>query len=414
MNNPLDTAVSQFKKAASIGGVSEDLIERLIHIDRCIEVSIPVIMDDGTQKIFTGFRSQHNNARGPYKGGIRYHAQVSLPEVQALSFWMTFKNAVIGVPFGGGKGGVIVDPKTLSQGELERLSRTYVRRLYPVLGPTVDVPAPDVNTNGKIMAWMVDEYEKCVGVQARATFTGKPIEEGGSQGREEATGFGGSVVFRAIRENTIVDLPDSVSVAIQGFGNVASHFAKEARDEQVRIVAVSDSKGGIYNKEGLDIDAVEEYKRIQGTLAGFPDAKMIHNDELIRLPVDVLVPAALENVLTHENAGAVQARLIVELANGPTTIEADQLFADRGIVVIPDILANSGGVATSYFEWYQNMHNEIWSKKDVLEKLSKLMRDATDRVIDASKKHTTTLRNAAYIVAAESITQAIEQEGVLS
>ncbi|HLC45158.1 MAG TPA: Glu/Leu/Phe/Val dehydrogenase, partial [Patescibacteria group bacterium] len=251
MNNPFETAIAQLDQAARITPLDPKKLEQLKHSDRYTEVSIPVDMDDGSQKIFTGFRSQHNNARGPYKGGIRYHEQVSLDEVKALSFWMSFKNAVVNVPFGGGKGGVIVNPKKLSPGELERLSRGYIRKMYPILGPQLDVPAPDVNTNGQIMWWMLDEYQKITGSSSLATFTGKPIEHGGSQGREEATGFGGSVVLRETLRAELIKLPKEKTVAIQGFGNVATFFAESARSLGLKIVAVSDSKGGIYQPDGL-------------------------------------------------------------------------------------------------------------------------------------------------------------------
>jgi glutamate dehydrogenase/leucine dehydrogenase len=405
MHDPFVTAVTQLEKAAALADLPHDLVERLKRIDRYIEVSIPVLMDDGSERIFTGFRSQHNNVRGPYKGGIRYHQQVDLSEVKALSFWMTFKNAVVGVPFGGGKGGVIVDPKTLSEGELERLSRGYVRALFPNIGSTIDVPAPDVNTNGRIMAWMVDEYEKLAGHPARATFTGKPIPEGGSEGREEATGFGGVAVFNCLRQRGALALPDHVTLAIQGFGNVATHFADTVGDARTTVVAVSDSKGGVYNRDGLDVRAAESYKKEKGSLAGFPNATTISNEELLALPIDVLVPAALENVLTEENADRVQAKAVFELANGPTTTEADEIFERKGIIVIPDILANSGGVATSYFEWYQNMHEERWTKDQVLTKLTTQMEDAAGAVADLQIRYSTTFRSAAYILAAHRIAE---------
>ncbi len=404
MTNPFETAKSQLMQAAKIAKLDEDKIEQLLATDRCVEVSIPVKMDNGKQKIFTGFRSQHNNARGPYKGGIRYHQDVNLDEVRALSFWMSFKNAVVNVPFGGGKGGIIVNPKELSAGELERLSRGFVQKIYPLIGPEVDVPAPDVNTNGQIMEWMVDEYKNLTGhPKALATFTGKPLGKGGSEGRAEATGFGGVYVFEEAVKNSLGGVVKGNTMALQGFGNVSSFFAQAAQKLGFKVVALSDSKGGIVNLEGLDLDAVAEHKKQTGSLKDFAGAKNITNSELLELPVDVLVPGALENVLTADNADKVKAKLIVEMANGPTTPEADAIFAKKNIPVIPDILANSGGVCVSYYEWYQNMNNEVWSKEDVLEKLSKQIKQAFVDVYELQKKYNTTFRTGAYILAAERI-----------
>jgi glutamate dehydrogenase/leucine dehydrogenase len=410
--NPFQTALSQLDNAAKVAGTDINFIESLKYPHRYIEVTIPLKMDDGTQKIFQGFRSQHNNARGAYKGGIRFHPQVNLDEVRALSFWMTFKNAVVNVPFGGGKGGIIVDPKQLSEGELERLSRGYVQKIYRDIGPEFDVPAPDVNTNGKIMGWMLDEYEKITGTKAPGTFTGKSVENGGSQGRTEATGFGGGYVLREVLKAGVVDLggaqggADNKTVAIQGFGNVATYFAESAKDLGLKIVALSDSKGGVYSEAGIDVAAAEAHKKSTGALRGLAGTTEITNEALLELPVGVLVPAALENVLSAENASRIQAKLILELANGPTTQEADIVFEQKGIVAIPDILANSGGVATSYFEWYQNMHNEKWTKEDVLKKLDDLMVAAWNGVHEAKTKYNTSYRNAAYIVAIERIKEA--------
>lgn len=408
MPNPFQNATTQLDQAAVLGKFNQNYIERLKHMDRYVQISIPVLMDDGSQKIFTGFRSQHNNARGPYKGGIRFHSDVNLDEVRALSFWMSFKTAVIDVPFGGGKGGVIVDPKQLSEAELERLSRGFVQKLYRLLGPEVDVPAPDVNTNGKIMGWMLDEYEQLTGSKAPATFTGKLIEHGGSQGRTEATGFGGGYILREFLAAS-ASYEQPVTIAIQGFGNVASHLAEAVKGLGCKIVALSDSKGGIYNKEGFDIAKVEAYKKTTGMLKDFPGSSYITNQELFELPVTVLVPAALESVLTIDNAAKVQAKVILEMANGPTTPEADVIFAQRGITVIPDILANSGGVATSYFEWYQNMHNENWTKDQVLQKLDTQMTQAFSSVDQTRKEYNTTYRTAAYILATKRIIEAIQK-----
>jgi glutamate dehydrogenase/leucine dehydrogenase len=405
--NPFETAKQQLEAAAKIANLDSNKVEQLKSPDRYVEVSIPVMMDNGQQKIFIGFRSQHNNARGPYKGGIRYHQDVNLDEVRALSFWMSFKNAVVNVPFGGGKGGIIVNPKELSSSELEKLSRGYAKKLYPVFGPEMDVPAPDVNTNGQIMGFMLDEYQKITGSKSQATFTGKSLDNGGSQGREEATGFGGVYVFEEVVNKKIVDLPAGSKIAIQGFGNVATFFAQASEKLGYKVVALSDSKGGIYSPEGLDFEKVLAHKKATGSLIGFTGAKDISNSELLELPVDVLVPAALENVLTKDNAEKIQAKLIMEMANGPTTPEADEIFTRKNIVVIPDILANSGGVCTSYFEWYQNMKQEVWDKGQVLDKLSKQIKQAFADVHERQKKHSTTFRSAAYILAAERIIEAM-------
>ena len=402
MQNPWETAVKQLEEAAQIAGFDKNKIERLKQPDRYVEVSIPIIMDSGEQRIFKGFRSQHNNARGPYKGGIRYHQNVDLDEVRALSFWMSFKNAVIDVPFGGGKGGVIVNPKELSQTELEKLSRGWVQKMYRILGPQVDVPAPDVNTNGQIMEWMVSEYKKLTNdPKSEAVFTGKPLGKGGSEGREEATGFGGYYVFEEAAKK--LGVPAGARIAVQGFGNVATFFAKLAEERGYKIVALSDSKGGILNMDGLGFEKVLAYKKQTGALNGFPGSKSISNEELLELDVDVLAPAALENVLTGDNAARVKAKVIVELANGPTTKEADKIFQEKNISVIPDILANSGGVCVSYYEWYQNMYPEKWSKEQVLQKLEKQIQKAFDEVLSVKEKYNTTFRNAAYIVAAQRI-----------
>lgn len=408
MNNPFETAKSQLETAAKIAQLDFEKIEQLKIVDRYVEVSIPVKMDNGKQKIFTGFRSQHNNARGPYKGGIRYHKDVNLDEVRALSFWMSFKNAVVNVPFGGGKGGIIVDPKQLSTGELERLSRGYVKKLYPVFGPEFDVPAPDVNTTGQIMGWMLDEYQKITKNTSNATFTGKALDNGGSEGREEATGFGGVYVFEEVIKSKVVDLPTGASIAIQGFGNVATFFAQAVIKLGYKVVALSDSKGGIYKPQGLDYYGVLAHKQTTGALKDFEGSKNISNQELLELPVEILVPAALENVLTAENAEKIKAKLIIEMANGPTTPEADAVFEKNGVVVIPDILANSGGVCASYFEWYQNMKQETWDKQQVLEKLSKQIKQAFADVLQRRNKYATSFRSAAYILAAERIIEAMK------
>ena len=404
MYNPFQSALEQLKRAANAEHFDPEFLEGLSLPQREVVVSIPVLMDDGTTHFFEGYRVQHNNARGPYKGGIRFHPETNLDEVRALALWMSMKTALSDLPMGGGKGGVTVDPKKLSQGELERLSRGFVRALYPILGPDTDVPAPDVNTTPQIMAWMVDEYAKLTGDTSGATFTGKPIEHGGSEGRGQATGLGGFYVFDALREK--VGLPEVVTVAIQGMGNVGGHAAEVFVAHGHKVVAMSDSKGGIYREAGLNPKEVEAYKKEHGSLALFPDAEQITNAQLLLLPVDVLVPAALENQITDKNAAQVQAKLVLELANGPTTPEADDILHSRGISVVPDILANSGGVIVSTFEWQQNRANEHWSEEEVLRKLKEVLEVQTSIVWEKALALGVSLRTAAFVVALERIATA--------
>ncbi len=406
--NPFESALQQLENAANILKLNQDILLQLQKPQRTISVSIPVKMDDGKIKVFEGFRVQYNNARGPYKGGLRYHPQVDMDEVKALAFWMSIKNAVVGVPFGGGKGGIAVDPKQLSPGELERLSRKFIDLIYRNIGPQIDVPAPDVNTTPEIMGWMVDEYGKLVGHVVPAVITGKPLDQGGSEGREEATGFGGVEVLKAAAVE--LKLPTGASVAIQGFGNVGAHFAALAEAAGFKIVAVSDSKGGIYNPEGLNVEQVKKFKTETGSLKGLAGAAEITNEALLELPVDVLVPSALENQIHEENAPKIQAKLIVEMANGPTTPGADIILKQRGVWVIPDVLANSGGVATSYLEWVQNLEESHWTREEVLGKLTKYMIDAWQNVLAIMKKHDTDFRNAAFILAINRIAQAMQEK----
>ena len=405
MKNPFENALSQIDRAVAVQGFDDDFLARLRDAEREVRISIPVLMDSGHTKMFEGYRVQHNSARGPYKGGIRFHPQTEINEVRALALWMTMKTAVVNLPMGGGKGGVTVDPKTLSVGELERLSRGWVRMLAPIIGPHSDVPAPDVNTTPQIMAWMVDEYEKITGDKTRATFTGKPLNCGGSEGRGEATGRGGWFVFDVLRK--FVGLEKKCDVVVQGMGNVGGNAARIFRENGACIIAMSDSRGGVYDAGGLDPAAVEAYKKGRGSLDGFP-ARTISNAELLELECDVLVPAALENQITAENAPRIKARMVLELANGPTTPEADDILLAKGIMVVPDILANAGGVAVSTFEWEQNLKNERWGEKEVVEKLrTQLSPEALNVHARADLLHTD-LRRAAFIVALERIRKVIK------
>lgn len=419
----LDTAHKVLKKSKNTLKNVDQKVAVLRQPKRQINVTIPVVMDNGEQKIFQGYRVQFNNARGPYKGGIRYHHNVSLDEVKALSFWMAMKCAVADLPLGGGKGGIIVDPKTLSTGELERLSRGYGKAIADVVGSDKDVPAPDVNTNGKIMKWLLEEYLKTVQKKdqkkERATYTGKLIVDGGSEGREEATGLGGLFVLQAIVKK--LKLKGKLTAAVQGFGNVGYNVAKFLGEAGITVVAVSDSKGGIYVADGINPALTLECKKKNGPPAGglagcycsgsvcdLNKGKQVTNEALLELPVDILVPAALENALTKENAGKVKAKVVLEMANGPTTPEADAILYKKGIPVIPDILSNSGGVTVSAFEWEQNLKGQHWTKAQVNKKLAKKMAAAAHAVWDASVTHKTDLRTAAFVVALERILTAMK------
>lgn len=401
MNNPFENALAQLSRATAVQAFPESFLAQLRKPEREIVVSIPVKMDDGSIRVFEGYRVEHNSARGPYKGGIRYHQDTEINEVRALALWMTMKTAVADIPMGGGKGGITVNPKELSKPELERLSRGWVKMMHRNIGPRVDVPAPDVNTTPEIMSWMVDEYAKLSGDTTGATFTGKPLDQGGSEGRGAATGQGGFDVFLPLQK--AYGLPDQVTVAIQGMGNVGGHAARIFHAHGHKVIAMSDSKGGLINENGLDPAEVEAYKQSHGSLMGFPNARQISNPELLLLPCDVLIPAALENQLTQQNALHVQAKMILELANGPTTPEADDILFGRGIVVVPDILANAGGVTVSTFEWEQNLKDEHWTEADVLEKLNLILSKQAMEIYEKARQLNTDLRRAAFIIALERL-----------
>lgn len=419
MHNPWENAVQQLEQAAKLGNFDVDMVEKLKHPDRYIETDIPVKMDNGTLRFFKAFRSQHNNWRGPYKGGIRFHVEVNLDEVRALSFWMTMKNAVIDVPFGGGKGGVVVDPKTLSVTEMENLSKGFVAKMFPVLGPEVDVPAPDVNTGSREMDWMVKEFERISNLKFKvsnfkACFTGKSVGKGGSEGRTEATGFGGAWVLEEYISNFKFHPPvggpnfkSEASLAIQGFGNVGQYFALKAQELGFKIVAIADSSVCVVRHAGIDVKQAVAYKNQTGRLTGLEGTDAHEPETVFSLPVDVLVPAALENAITEQVAPTVKAKVVLELANGPVTPGADKILAKMGVDVIPDILANSGGVATSYFEWEQNMQGQQWSRDEVLAKLEKKITLASKRVFALSKDKACNLRESAYLLALERLSQAI-------
>ena len=390
--------------------LSDKEMKLLLTPNKVIQEELEVKMDSGEMKKFQAFRVQYNRARGPTKGGIRYHPNVSLGEVKSLAFWMAVKCAVVDIPYGGAKGGIIVNPKELSQKELERLSRAFIRAIYKDIGPMKDIPAPDVYTNSQIMAWMLDEYEKLTGEHAPGVITGKPLELGGSKGRSFATSQGGAYVLREFAKIKGLQ-PEETTVAVQGFGNAGSFIAKILDEWGYKIVAVSDSKGGIYNKNGLNIKALEHHKEKTGSVKGF--AVDISNKELLELDVDVLVPAALENQITSQNADKIKAKVILELANGPVTPEADELLAKKKIAVLPDVLANAGGVTVSYFEWVQNLYGYYWEEAEILEKLEKIMVKSSREVFDSASKHNTTMRTGAYILALNKILAAERLRGNL-
>ena len=379
--------------------------------ERTLEVSIPLKMDDGSTKVFTGYRSQHSTVLGPAKGGVRYHQNVSLDEVKTLAFWMTCKCAVAGLPYGGGKGGIIVDPKTLSKRELEALTRAYIDRIAMIIGEKKDIPAPDMNTNAQIMGWMMDEYSKITGQFEPGFITGKAICVGGSLGRTAATGRG--VVTAALEALKLKGIaPQDATAAVQGFGNVGSWTAKLFNEEGVKVVAVSDVKGAIYNADGLDCNDVEKFAQANGSVVGYPGAKVITNAELLALEVTILSPCAMELQITKDNAANVKAQIVAEGANGPTTPEADEILSAKGVFVVPDILANGGGVTVSYFEWVQNLYRYFWSEEEVVEKQIVMMRNAFKNVYAAAEKYSVNMRVAAYIVALSSLDEAMKVRGM--
>ena len=409
--NPFEIARKQVKTACDRLNADPAVYEILKNPQRALEVSFPVKLDDGTVKTFTGYRSQHNNAVGPYKGGVRFHPNVNFDEVKALSIWMTIKCCVAGIPYGGGKGGVTLDPRDYSEAELERISRAYAEAISPLIGEKIDIPAPDVNTNGKIMSWMVDAYENIVKKSAPGVFTGKPVEFGGSLARTEATGYG--VNFAAVQalEKLGKDVKGA-TYAIQGFGNVGYHTGYYAHKAGAKIVAVSTVDVAIYNENGLDMEALFKEYQTNGFItnkAGY--GKEISNAELLALDVDVLAPCALENQLTSENAGKVRAKIVVEGANGPTTPEADAILRQNGVLVVPDILANCGGVVVSYFEWVQNLQGYYWEFDEVQEKETVVLRRAFRDIWNLAQEYDVDLRTASYMMSIRRVEKAMKLRG---
>lgn len=409
--NPFDVVLEQLDKAAKIMKLDPNMHRILSRPARTLEVSIPVKMDDGSIQVFTGYRCQYNDARGPTKGGVRYHPDVTRDEVIALAAWMTWKCAVMGLPYGGGKGGVVCDPKKLSLGELERLTRRYTADIISFIGPERDIPAPDVYTNEQVMAWMMDTYSMYKGYAVPGVVTGKPISLGGSVGRSTATARGCVYVIEEAAKRMGLKLAGA-KVVVQGFGNAGSYAAIFLHDLGCKVIAVSDSKGGIYSEKGLDPRAVFEHKKKTSSVINFEGAKNITNEELLTIKCDILVPAALENVITKENAPYIQAKIIGEAANGPTTPDADEILYKKGVLVLPDILANAGGVTVSYFEWVQDINAFFWDEDRVNSELKKVMMKATNDVYNMAKKYNVDMRMGAMILALERVAEATRIRGI--
>lgn len=410
--NPFDNFVAVMDKAAGVMGISAEDYLTFKYPERELKVALPVRMDDGSLKVFEGFRIQHSTLRGPAKGGVRYHQNVNVDEVRALSAWMTFKCAVAAIPYGGGKGGIVCRPREMSKGELERLTRTYIDKISAIISPNTDIPAPDVGTNAQTMDWMVDEYSKLKGESVYGIVTGKSIEIGGSKGRNEATGRGVCFVTLEMMKKYNMK-PEDCKIVIQGMGNVGSISAKLLAEEGAKIIAVSDVSCAIYNENGLDIAGIYKYLDSgKNLLDGYTgDCKRITNAELLELPCDILIPAALENQITAENADRIKAKIVIEAANGPTSVEADEILNKKGVKVLPDILSNSGGVIVSYFEWVQNLQNFYWEEDDVNAKLKRQIVGAFNDVFDAREKYDCTFRVAAYIVALNRLVTAKKLRG---
>jgi glutamate dehydrogenase (NAD(P)+) len=409
--NPYRIAQLQFDMAAEFLKLDAGLRQILRVPRRVLEVAIPVKLDNGQVKVFSGYRVQHNIARGPAKGGVRFHPNLSLDEVRALASWMTWKTATVNIPYGGAKGGIVCDPKRMSRGELERMTRRYTAEILPMLGPDRDIPAPDVYTDAQTMVWIMDTYNALSGNPSPACVTGKPVALGGSEGRADATGRGCVIVLEEACKAKKLSLRGA-SVAIQGFGNVGATTARILAEKKAKIIALSDSRGGVHNPRGIDPQKALRYKDRAGTVVGMPGASRISNEELLALKCDILIPAALENVITLHNADQVKAKIVAEGANGPTTPHADEVLAKKGILVLPDILTNAGGVTVSYFEWSQNLQGAIWSEAEVNQKLDFVMRRAFNDVYNTMRKHHTHPRASAYLLAVGRVADATLTRGL--
>jgi glutamate dehydrogenase (NAD(P)+) len=409
--NPYRIAQIQFDLAAEYLKLDPGVRQILRSPKRVLEVSVPTKMDNGQIKVFTGYRVQHNVARGPAKGGIRYHPGVTLDEVKALATWMTWKTATVNIPFGGGKGGVVCDPKRMSKPELERMTRRYASEILPLIGPEQDIPAPDVYTDSQTMAWIMDTYSMTKGYSTMGVVTGKPVSIGGSEGRKEATARGCVVVVEQACKIKKVPLRGA-SVAIQGFGNAGSLAARLFAEKKARVIAISDSRGGVFNSRGIDPLKAARYKERSGTVVGMPGTSRISNDDLLTMKCDILVPAALENVITLNNADQIKAKIVAEAANGPTTPHADEVLARKGILLLPDILTNAGGVTVSYFEWVQDLQSFFWSEAEVNAKLESVMRRAFEEVHEAARRHRAHMRTGAYALAVSRVADATLVRGL--
>jgi glutamate dehydrogenase (NAD(P)+) len=410
--NPFEVALTQLDETAKMLDLDDGMHQILANPKRVLLVSLPVKMDDGEIRVFAGFRSQHNDARGPYKGGIRYHPQVTIDEVKALSMWMTWKCAIADIPYGGGKGGIICDPKSMSPGELERLTRRYAYAISDIIGPHTDIPAPDVYTGGKEMAWIMDTYSAIKGnfVQPEV-ITGKPLAIGGSLGRNEATGRGLAITVREAAKRLKIEMKGA-KLVVQGFGNAGQFSAQFLEDQGATLIAASDSKGCIMNKKGMSVSDLRKYKEETGTVSDFPNTQRISNEDLLTLDCTILVPAALENQLTNQNASKVKAKIVAEAANGPTTPDADNILFENKVLLIPDILANGGGVTVSYFEWLQNLRREYWTEQHVNERLDSNITKAFSDVYEIHMKMNLNMRKASMILAVNKVVEAIKIRGL--
>ncbi len=410
--NPFTMAKDQIKQAAAYLDLDNGILDRLTNTEKELQVNIPVKMDDGTVKIFTGYRVQHNDTRGPYKGGLRYHPRTDIDEVRALAMWMTWKAAIVNIPFGGAKGGISCNPREMSMRELENLTRRFTYEISSIIGPEKDIPAPDVYTNPQVMAWIMDTYSIIQGRTIHGVVTGKPLELGGSLGRFEATGKGVFITaMEAVREKGLKT--DNLRVVVQGAGNVGGVAGKYFRQAGCRVVGISDSKGGLYNEKGLDIDEILKSKEQYSTVSSSSiEGEKVTNDELLELDCDVLVPSAIECVITGENAANVKAGIIVEGANGPTTTEADEILNEAGVLIVPDILANAGGVTVSYFEWVQNLQELLWSKDEIDKRLKRILCQSFGEVYAMAREKKTSMRTAALVIGINRVASAMKLRGI--
>jgi glutamate dehydrogenase len=409
-DDPFESCQKQLKRAIDVLKMGDDVYEVLKEPKEYFEVSVPVMMDNGKVRVFRGYRVHHNNVLGPYKGGIRFHPDVDVNEVKALASWMTWKCSLVGLPYGGAKGGVICNPKEMSERELERLARGYVRGLRDFVGPEKDIPAPDVYTNPQIMAWMMDEFSRIQGHNVPGVITGKPVQVFGSEGRDEATGNGLAFVTREVLNYLKID-PENATAVIQGYGNLGHVVADRYTEMHIKVIAVSDSRGGVYNPKGLDSHEVLMHKNKTGSVVGLKGTRKITNEQLLEMECDILAPCALENVITDKNANRIKARIVIEGANGPTTPDAEKILNKKKIIVVPDILANAGGVTVSYFEWVQNRMNFYWSRDEVNEKLDSIMTNAFCRTVEVMEKYRVDMRTAAYMLAVKRVAEAMKLRG---